>query len=121
MENYPVLYNANYGGFHYSNEFKELYKQRWGKPIFNKRHGKKVYDIYEELGSERSSGKYCKIEVDWIPKNVQFKIEEYDGLETVFPDFNLEYRELLEKIMAEGEISEKSKERWAYLQTREKE
>ena len=84
-----VLYNACYGGFNFSQEFVEE---------FNKRHPDKtrkldrwhversdpdVIALFEEKGPEWSSGRCSNLDVEEIPDDVEYHVDEYDGLETV--------------------------------------
>jgi hypothetical protein len=52
-----------------------------GRP--DDRSDPKLIQVIEELGSEKASGSCAKIALVEIPDDVEFTIEEYDGLEHV--------------------------------------
>ena len=41
--------------------------------------------VIEELGSRSASGQCAKLQIDEIPDNREFEIDEYDGFESVVP------------------------------------
>lgn len=85
---YRVLYNNCFGGWHLSREAEDLieyYCQREGLDSDDDRmhrHDPILLRVYDELGSVAMSGKHCKVACKTIKGNV-YKIEEYDGNETV--------------------------------------
>lgn len=95
-----ILINASYGGFGLSKEARELYNQKSpdkklyvekeeahdGGKIFDwelPRHDPLLVQVFMELGSERSSGEYCRLKCVRILKKYQdyYTINEYDGRE----------------------------------------
>ena len=83
-----VLYNTCYGGFNLSDEFVKEFEKRhpekkleswWGK----QRSDPDVIALFEEMGTEKSSGYCSKIEIEEIPDDVEYHIREYDGMEGV--------------------------------------
>jgi hypothetical protein len=42
-----------------------------------------IVAVFKELGSEKFSGQYSKIEITEIPADVEYEIDEYDGMEHV--------------------------------------
>jgi len=90
MEEIGVLFNICYGGFGFSNEFKEEYKKRTGKePDYNRysfeRHDEEAVKLFLEKGSDWSSAEYAKIDILYIPKGMikYYRVSEYDGNERV--------------------------------------
>ena len=79
-----VLYNAKYGGFSFSDAFVDEFKKRHPeKKCKNGRTDPDVIALFEEMGSERSSGRCANLQIEEIPDDVEFEIDEYDGMETV--------------------------------------
>jgi hypothetical protein len=81
-----VVVNRCYGGFGISKKAAALYQARTGAPfdiyIDNNRSDPVLVAIVEELGKE-ADGKYSALEVVEIPDGIEWKIEEYDGMEWV--------------------------------------
>lgn len=85
-----VLYCGSYGGFGYSNEFKEYMKDHIDDRDTDKRE---IYNYIEEFAKflnisidealKRASGDYCKLYVKKVPKHREYIIHEYDGAERV--------------------------------------
>lgn len=42
-----------------------------------------LVQVVEELGSEAASGEHAKLKIDIIPSGSRYRIDEYDGAETV--------------------------------------
>jgi hypothetical protein len=84
-----VLYNTCYGGFNFSNEFTEEFNNRNTERLtpLETRHEERtdpsVIALFEEKGSEWSSGRHSKLDIIEIPDDVEFTVEEYDGIETI--------------------------------------
>lgn len=82
-----ILINKCYGGFGYSTEFRCEYLKRTGIeiPLYSDdlRSDPTIISLFEELGSERSSGNYSRLKLIEIPDDVEYSIEEYDGKEWV--------------------------------------
>lgn len=87
-----VLYNRCYGGFSFSTKFVEEFNER------NPNNKLSVHDdryngsmrthpdviaLFEEKGSKWSSGGCAKLEMKVVPDDVEYKISEYDGVETI--------------------------------------
>lgn len=47
------------------------------------RTDKDLISVVEELGVEKASGKHASLEVVEIPDDIQYEIEEYDGIESI--------------------------------------
>ena len=83
-----VLYNTCYGGFNFSNKFVAEFNRRFpDKAITSYDEGCRsdpdAVALFEELGSEESSGHYAELSVMEIPDDVNWSIREYDGRESV--------------------------------------
>ena len=111
-----ILYNNCYGGFNFSDEFVAEYKRRKGEDIGAR--GRLYYNgldsmrcdpvvvaIFEEFGSERSSGPTAALELYEIPAIFAryWEIDEYDGDETVRVNINDAYADVLHAYMGSGD------------------
>ncbi len=83
-----ILINRCYGGFGISDEALELYKQK--VPLYEYDNGYHIertdsilIEIFEEKGSEFVSGPFSDIQLQIIPDNCHYYIEEYDGKEGI--------------------------------------
>lgn len=83
-----VLYNAKYGGFGFSDAFIDEFKKRHPEKSLNKwsveRNDPDTIALFEEMGSDKSSGYCADLRIEEIPDDVELEIDEYDGLETVW-------------------------------------
>ena len=81
-----IVINTCYGGFGLSKEALALYNERAGTAIKYeddiKRNDLILIEIVEQLG-EAANGGFAKLKVVKIPDDVQWQIEEYDGVEWV--------------------------------------
>lgn len=78
-----VVINTCFGGFGLSNRAFHEYKNRTGKdPYDAERDDPVLVAIVEELGDE-ADGDCSKLKVVEIPDDVQYTIEEYDGIESI--------------------------------------
>lgn len=89
-----VVYNACYGGFGLSDKAKERYKELSGK--------KAVYDsemdrtdpflvqVVEEFGA-RAGGDYGKLKIADVPPGTHYRIDEYDGYESIETSDSIEW------------------------------
>lgn len=84
-----IAINTCYGGFNFSNKAWDLYekltlsitnKNRYG--TFLKRDDPAVIKIIEEL-KEEANGPYSDLSIVEIPDDVEWQIEDYDGVEWV--------------------------------------
>lgn len=113
-----ILYNNCYGGFHLSAAFAQEYKKRTGNDIDRNRvefwnTGPDSFrcdpvaiSIFEEFGSEWSSGANSEIEVYEIPSVFAryWDITEYDGEETVTVNIMEAYADILHGFMDSGDL-----------------
>jgi hypothetical protein len=84
-----ILYNTCYGGFNFSKQFVKEFNERhpdrpkkleeWN----DERTDPDVIALFEEKGSAWSSGAYSNLDIEEIPDDVEFRIREYDGMESV--------------------------------------
>lgn len=106
-----ILYNNCYGGFRFSDEFKNEYYKRHGIQINNLgitryRMDKKSIELFEELGSENSSGKYSKLKIYEYPADkIEFmRIDDDDGWELIYYDNKSAYIKLLNIMIKDERI-----------------
>ena len=100
-----ILINTCYGGFGVSNEAIELWFSKKGLPmrIETTEYGDKIYyhgddmiwswsmdrddptliEIFNEIGSERTSGNYADLVLVELPEFCQYRMGEYDGKEWI--------------------------------------
>ena len=82
-----VVINKRYGGYSLSDEAIKLYTTLSGK-ICNLyavlRLDPRLVKVVETL-NEKANGRYAYLEIEEIPKEFEhcYKIEEYDGLESI--------------------------------------
>ena len=79
---YKVLYNASYGGFSLSEEMERILNHLGLDPYTIARHDPRLIDLVQEIGIENVGAPGCNLEIANIDSD-QYRIEEYDGLETV--------------------------------------
>ena len=84
-----ILLNDCYGGFGVSEKALELYNERSGNDVTyisgyegNFRVDPILIDIVKELG-DAANDEYSELRIDHVPDGYGYKIEEYDGLETL--------------------------------------
>ena len=91
-----IVINRCYGGFGLSNECSEALGGKAIKTSYctyyefpdDKRAGdfrtsSELIDLMETKGSEWCSGEYAQLKVVEIPDDVDYTIEEYDGMEWI--------------------------------------
>ena len=95
-----ILINACYGGFGLSRAFRNIFNERHpDRPLENDCLARKnradpdIIALFEELGSEKSSGHYAKLEIDEIPDGMKWNIHDYDGMESV--EYTLPYEQII--------------------------
>jgi hypothetical protein len=80
-----VVINRKYGGFEISKEAEDLYKSYTGVSfsLFDfPRNDPTLIRVVKELG-ERANGNYSKLKIIEIPLDVDWEIQDYDGIEWV--------------------------------------
>ena len=85
-----IVYNACYGGFSVSQDVLNRYAELVGKPVeeYNvyedfDRADPILIQVIEELGLEKSSGWCAKLRFRELEPGTLYRIEEYDGYESV--------------------------------------
>lgn len=80
-----VVINRCYGGFGLSKEAMDLlgHEYWWDWDDIDMRTDPKLVAIVEKMGSEFCSGQHAKLKVVEIPDDVEWYIDNYDGLETI--------------------------------------
>jgi hypothetical protein len=80
-----VVINTTYGGYSLSKEAYEELGIEWdgyGYEFDKDRTNPNLIKVVEKLG-DAANGKYTQLKVVEIPDDVEWEIEEYDGLEWV--------------------------------------
>lgn len=83
-----IVINKCYGGFSLSDEALSLYNERTGANITYggremDRSNPDLIAVIEQLGLAKSSGSLAELEIIDIPDDIEWDIEEYDGIEWV--------------------------------------
>jgi hypothetical protein len=90
MDTIQILYNKCYGGFKFSDDFKEELKKRLGQKIEyrheNYRDHPEAIKLFLEKGSEWSSYSYSELALYEFPKKFKnfWSIHDYDGMENIY-------------------------------------
>lgn len=89
-----VILNKCYGGFGISRKAYELYAKKKGLKIsddekdkrppidYRYREDKTLIEVVEELGEE-ANGRYADLKIVEIPDDLNYTIDDYDGIETL--------------------------------------
>ena len=77
-----IVINKSYGGFHISTAAKEWMEKKYGSASMD-RTSDALIDCIMSLGTARASGHNSSLKVVDIPDNVDWMIENYDGIEWV--------------------------------------
>lgn len=79
-----VVINKCYGGFSLSREGMEFLGLEWDGygQYYDDRHNPKLVECVETLG-DKANGRCADLQVVEIPDNVDYKIEEYNGIEHI--------------------------------------
>jgi len=82
---YPVIFNNCYGGYGYSDAFKEYLTEH---PEIRNGHDDDrtnlaIIELLKIRGSQWISSPYAKLDIDYVPVEYGYEIEEYDGAETI--------------------------------------
>lgn len=79
-----IVINKCYGGFSVSKEAYEYCGKKWDGYGFDiSRTDEKLIEFIEKYGSGIASGKFAELKIVEVPENVEWKIEEYDGIEWI--------------------------------------
>lgn len=80
-----IVINKCYGGFGLSKDAYEFLGIKWdgfGFDFENDRENPKLIECVEKL-KEKANGNYAKLKIVEIPDDIEYTIEEYDGIEWV--------------------------------------
>jgi hypothetical protein len=113
LSSIKILYNNCYGGFMFSTAFEDEYKSRTGKDFLYSGPGLDRCDpvaiaIFEEKGSEWSSGTHSMLDIREIPAIFEryWEIDEFDGNETVRICISEAYADILHTYMEHGSLED---------------
>ena len=102
-----VLYNSVYGGFGFSDEFTTIFTKRHGKHPRSSQSARADPDILalvHEIGLDRSKQeRHCRLCIARVPAEMieYYRINEYDGMESVTIDYDRAHRDLLQQFIDE--------------------
>lgn len=91
MKDTEVVINRCYGGFSLSKEAYDFLGLEWDDYGFAynhddaKRSDPKLVECVKKLG-EKANGRYANLKIVKIPSDVEWYIENYDGVETIHED-----------------------------------
>ena len=77
-----IVINKTYGCFGLSTTAIKRYRELSDNPSFTERNDPILVQVVEELG-EISWADYSRLKIVEIPDDVQWTIEDYDGIESV--------------------------------------
>lgn len=84
-----IVYSACYGGFSLSEKAISRYWELKGEPCPKNWYDRGIdrtdpilVQVVEELG-EDANGSYAKLRIEELPKGTIYRIDEYDGFESV--------------------------------------
>lgn len=80
-----IVVNKCFGGYSLSKEAYEFLGLEWdefGYKFENDRTNKDLIRCVEALG-DKANGRFADLEIVEVPENIDFYIDEYDGIETV--------------------------------------
>ena len=95
-----IVYNACYGGFGLSDKAVARYWELKGLPVHdaftrydleNDRADPILVRVVEELGDEANS-LYSKLVIDELPAGTLYRIDEYDGMETIMTQDDYDWK-----------------------------
>lgn len=82
-----IVVNKRFGGFSLSQEAYKFLGLPWDNYGFkyseyNQRSDEKLVKCVETLG-EKANGRFANLEVVEIPDNIEWEIDDYEGVETI--------------------------------------
>lgn len=91
---FVFLYNKSYGGFGFSEQFHEVFFEKYEEMLMEswsyQRDDPRLFELVQELGAMRSQGDCCQLGAKRFP--IKYKgfitIHEYDGKEEIWIDYN---------------------------------
>lgn len=89
-----IVYNACYGGFSLSDAAIERYAEIKGITIYDRaieRNDPALVQVVEELG-DKANGSCTELFITDIPAGTLYRIDEYDGLESVMTIDDYEWK-----------------------------
>ena len=78
-----IVINRCFGGFGLTDLVLNAYRLKTGKEWDGDRTDPELIKIIEQFGSASSSDEYAEIKIVEIPDGVKWRIEEYDGCESI--------------------------------------
>jgi len=93
-----IVYNTCYGGFSLSEQAIKRYVELGGELEKHDSSGRRIdraderlVNVIEELG-KAANGKYANLAIAYVPKGTQYRIDEYDGMESVLTIADYEWK-----------------------------
>ena len=81
MEMRKIVINVCYGGFHLSEEARAKLNTDYADKL--ERDNPKLVAIVEEMGIKAANGYLSELKIVEIPADVEWTIQDYDGVEWV--------------------------------------
>lgn len=82
-----ILINKCHGVFEFSplfiKKYENIHNESIPHNIREERTDSRVIALFEQLGSEQSSGEFSRLQIVEIPDDIDWEINEYDGHEKV--------------------------------------
>ena len=82
-----IVYNTCYGGFGLSAEAEARYQELSGVErvyVYGiSRTDPILLQVIDELGIDAASGRFARLAIAEVPAGTRYRIDEYDGLESV--------------------------------------
>jgi hypothetical protein len=111
IETSKIIINRCIGGFDYSTMFYKKYKELYGEynldnNLFASRMDEKAINVFESLGSIKSSSILSDLKIYYIPKEMikYVEIKKDKGCERIIINYNKAYRVLLFNIIDNNEL-----------------
>ena len=80
MKEREIVINRHYGGFGLSKKALELLGIEYSNDL--PRDDERLVEVVKELGKEARSS-YAELKIVSIPGDVEWEIDDYDGMETI--------------------------------------
>lgn len=79
-----VVINRSFGGFSLSEKACEILNcDRYDYCAYNRRTSHELIAVIESIGTDNASGDFADLKIVEIPNDVEYDIENYDGMEKV--------------------------------------
>lgn len=76
----------------YNKMSREEQNKHYWYPSFDDRAEPELIATIEELGADKASGQYAKLVIKELPKGTKYRIDEYDGYESIQTSTTIDWR-----------------------------